>query len=44
MFSATRGTKSLVGAALHSSGSITDLNAAATDAKTMLNWGFAHYR
>jgi serine-type D-Ala-D-Ala carboxypeptidase (penicillin-binding protein 5/6) len=44
LFSATRGKKSLIGAALHSSGSISELSAAASDAETMLNWGFAHYR
>jgi D-alanyl-D-alanine carboxypeptidase (penicillin-binding protein 5/6) len=44
LFAATRGKKSLIGAALHSSSSITGLSAAASDAETMLNWGFSHYR
>ncbi|HTU72903.1 MAG TPA: D-alanyl-D-alanine carboxypeptidase [Trebonia sp.] len=44
LFSATRGKKSLIGAALHSSSSISGLGVAASDAETMLNWGFAHYR
>jgi len=44
LFAATRGSKSLIGAALHSSSSINAMSAAASDAETMLNWGFAHYR
>jgi D-alanyl-D-alanine carboxypeptidase (penicillin-binding protein 5/6) len=44
LFAATRGKKSLIGVALHSSSSITGLSAAASDAETMLNWGFSHYR
>jgi len=44
LFAATRARKSLVGVALHSSGSISDMGAAASDAEAMLNWGFAHYR
>jgi D-alanyl-D-alanine carboxypeptidase (penicillin-binding protein 5/6) len=44
LFAATHGKKALIGAALHSSSSITALSAAASDAETMLNWGFAHYR
>jgi D-alanyl-D-alanine carboxypeptidase (penicillin-binding protein 5/6) len=44
LFEATRGTKTLIGVALHSSDSIYGLNAAASDAEKMLNWGFTHYR
>jgi serine-type D-Ala-D-Ala carboxypeptidase (penicillin-binding protein 5/6) len=44
LFAATRGKKSLIGVALHSSSSIDGMSAAASDAETMLNWGFAHYR
>jgi D-alanyl-D-alanine carboxypeptidase (penicillin-binding protein 5/6) len=44
LFEATRGTKTLIGVALHSSDSIYGLNVAASDAEKMLNWGFAHYR
>ena len=44
LFAATRGKKSLIGVALHSSSSISGMSAAASDAQTMLNWGFAHYR
>jgi serine-type D-Ala-D-Ala carboxypeptidase (penicillin-binding protein 5/6) len=44
LFEATRGTKTLIGVALHSSDSIDGLSVAASDAEKMLNWGFAHYR
>jgi D-alanyl-D-alanine carboxypeptidase (penicillin-binding protein 5/6) len=44
LFAATRGKKALIGVALHSSSSISAMSAAASDAETMLNWGFAHYR
>lgn len=44
LFEAIRGTKTLIGVALHSSSSITGLTVAASDAEKMLNWGFANYR
>jgi serine-type D-Ala-D-Ala carboxypeptidase (penicillin-binding protein 5/6) len=44
LFEATRGTKTLIGVALHSSDSIYGLSVAASDAEKMLNWGFSHYR
>ncbi len=44
LFAATRGKKALIGVALHSSSSIDDMSVAASDAQTMLNWGFAHYK
>ena len=44
LFEATQAAKTLIGVVLHSSGSSTGLNVAASDAGKMLNWGFAHYR
>jgi D-alanyl-D-alanine carboxypeptidase (penicillin-binding protein 5/6) len=44
LFEATRGSKTLIGAVLHSSDSISGLNVAASDAEKMLDWGFSHYR
>ena len=42
LFEARRGSKTLIGVVLHSSSSISDLNAAFNDAIKMLNWGFSH--
>lgn len=41
LFEARRGGKTLIGVVLHSSSSISDLNAAFNDAIKMLNWGFS---
>ena len=41
LFSAVRGKKDLIGVVLDSSSSITGMNVAAADAKTILNWGFS---
>jgi serine-type D-Ala-D-Ala carboxypeptidase (penicillin-binding protein 5/6) len=41
LFEARRGSKTLIGVVLHSSSDMSSLNAAASDAAAMLNWGFS---
>jgi D-alanyl-D-alanine carboxypeptidase (penicillin-binding protein 5/6) len=41
LFAATRGRRTLIGIVLHSSGSVSGLPVAGSDATTMLNWAFA---
>jgi serine-type D-Ala-D-Ala carboxypeptidase (penicillin-binding protein 5/6) len=41
LFEARRGGKTLIGVVLHSSSSVSDLNATFDDAIKMLNWGFS---
>jgi D-alanyl-D-alanine carboxypeptidase (penicillin-binding protein 5/6) len=41
LFEARRGSKTLIGVVLHSSSDVSSLNAAASDAAAMLNWGFS---
>jgi len=41
LFAATRGRKELIGVVLDSSSSVNGLDAAASDATAMLNWGFS---
>jgi D-alanyl-D-alanine carboxypeptidase (penicillin-binding protein 5/6) len=43
LFEATRGSRALIGVALHSSSVPGDLAAADADAEKMLNWGWTHY-
>jgi len=41
LFAATRGTRELIGVVLDSSSSVYGMDAAASDATAMLNWGFS---